>query len=99
MNTDCLEHTIYKPLPNGSCSIDKRILTQAKRNHQMIRLTVIGYGTVIVDPQEWWDTAYKKEKRVVRYVNDPMVFAYNYPKYKGLLKARKDIVVDQLSLL
>lgn len=99
MNTETLDITIYSPLPGGACSIDKRKLTEAKRNHQMIRLSVTGYGTVIVDPQEWWDTAFKKEKRVVRYANDPMVFVYNRPKYKGLLKTRKDIAVDQLSLL
>lgn len=93
-----MEITIYKPLYGGYCSIDKRKLVEAKRNHQLIRLTVMGHGIAIVDPQEWWDTSPNREEREVNFKGNPMTFVWNYAKVKGLLTKKKEETPDQMRI-
>ena len=90
--------TIQKPLSGTYCSIDKRKLVEAVRNHQMLEVTLLGVGTTIVDPIWWWDTADKKEKRVVNYANSPMTFVYNHLPLESVFKKNKDKAVNQLNL-
>lgn len=99
MNPEYLEVIIRKAIHGTYISIDKRKLIEAKRNHQMMKVTILGKGSAIVDPQVWWDTAVMKEERVVKYADCPMVFVYNYLDLGGKLKATKDLSVNQLQLI
>lgn len=97
MNPDTLPVTIFKPIPGGACSIDYRILKEAVMNHQMIELTLTGYGTTLIDPVTWYKTAYKIETKKMKY-QTPMKFVYNKVTLPGLYTRRKDTPLDQLSL-
>lgn len=94
---DYLEITIFKPLPGNRCSIDYRRLKEAVQNHQLIKLTLAGLGTEIIDPLEWYKTAEKIEERKVKYAT-PMKFVYNTVHIKGILTKTKDRNDNQLSI-
>jgi hypothetical protein len=96
---DPLPITIFKPIHGTFCSIDKRKLVEALREDRNLEITVIGVGCAIVSPQWWWDTAVKKEKRVMKYKNYPLTLVYNFVPIKSYYEKNKDVVPDQLSLL
>lgn len=98
MNPEPLEVIIRKAIHGTYCSIDLRKLQQAVDNHQMLKVTILGKGSAVVDPRWWYDTG-TKETRVVNYVNRPMTFIYNTAPIEGKLKANKNIAENQLSLL
>ncbi len=89
--------TIVKPLPGNRCSIDFRKLKEAVQDHKLIKLTLMGIGTAIVDPLEWFKTADKIEERKVNYPT-PMKFVYNTVKIQGILTKTKNNVTNQQSL-
>ncbi len=89
--------TIVKLLPGNRCSIDFRKLKEAVRDHKLIKLTLMGVGTTIIDPMEWYKTADKIEERKVNY-STPMKFVYNKVNIQGILSKTKNQVINQQSL-
>lgn len=98
LEDEYLNITIYKPLPGGRCSIDYRRLVEAVRDHKLIKLTLMGYGTGIIDPIQWFKTAEKIEERKVKY-STPMKFVYNTLRIEGILTRTKGIADGQMNLL
>lgn len=97
MNPEPLKITIYKPIHGTYVSIDYRKLKEAVREHKLIELTILGLGTCMVDPIEWYKTAKKDEKRNVNY-KTPMRFIYNYAQIKGRYLQAKEMPREQLGL-
>lgn len=89
---------IHKPLPGNLVSIDRRKLSEAKSLHTDIELTLVGQGTVLIDPQLWYDTSIKREKRIVNNPKVPMEFIYNYAPIQNAHKRNKNLVENQISL-
>ena len=100
MNPEPLTKIINKSIHGTYISLDKRLLVRALREHRLIRVTILDQKvTADIDPQVWWDTANKREKRVMKYKNNPMTLVYNTVPVKSFALRNKDVVPNQLSLV
>jgi hypothetical protein len=68
--------TIRKPLYSNFCYIRDRVLFEAIRNGNQLKV-IVPNGSAIIDPQEWIRTGKKMEK-VFKIKNRPMQLWGNY---------------------